>query len=117
MDRSANRRIARTRRRRRVRLKVRGTDERPRVSYFRSNRHVYVQVISDESGRTLVALSTLKDETTGVMVEKASGLGTRLAEACKKAGIERAVVDRGGYRYHGRLRALTEAAREAGLKL
>jgi len=113
---SEQRRAARAARRDRVREKVRGTDRRPRLSIFRSNKYLYVQVISDESGRTLVADSTLKDLGPGITVEKAKTLGSRVAERCKQAGIRRVVFDRNGYQYHGRIQALADAAREAGLE-
>ena len=111
------RRIARTRRRRRVRRKVLGTDQRPRLSVFRSNRHLYAQVISDESGRTLAAGSTLNGEGAGPTKEKAAQLGKEIADKCRKAGVEEVVFDRSGYRFHGRLKALAEAASEAGLRI
>jgi len=110
------RRTSRAARRERVRRKLRGTDERPRMSVFRSNKYMYVQVISDESGRTLVADSTLKDLGPGVTVDKAKTLGSRVAEKCKQAGIASVVFDRNGYQYHGRIKAMADAAREAGLK-
>ncbi|RMD81823.1 MAG: 50S ribosomal protein L18 [Candidatus Dadabacteria bacterium] len=116
MDRAELRRIARLRRKRRIRRKVRGTDERPRLSVFRSNKYLYVQVISDQSGRTLAAASTLKSGGPGVTIEKARALGAEIAAKCKALGIERVVFDRGGYRYHGRVKALAEAAREGGLE-
>ncbi len=116
MNKAEQKRIGRARRRRRIRRIVRGTDERPRLSVFRSNRYLYAQLISDESGRTLAAVSTLKSEGAGVTLEKAKALGSAIAGKCKELGIERIVFDRGGYRYHGRIKALADAAREAGLK-
>jgi large subunit ribosomal protein L18 len=110
------RRTAREARKARVRRKVCGTDQCPRLSVFRSNKYMYVQVISDESGRTLVADSTLKDLGAGVTVDKAKTLGSRVAEKCKQAGIGRVIFDRNGYQYHGRIKAMADAAREAGLK-
>jgi len=112
---SEQRRKARINRRTRVRHKVVGTDERPRLSVFRSNKFLYAQVISDQSGRTLASLSTGKSGS-GVTVEKAKVLGTGIAEKCKQAGISSVVFDRNGYRYHGRIKALADAAREAGLQ-
>src|SRR6185503_7987170 len=100
------RRTSRAARRERVRRKLRGTDDRPRLSVFRSNKYMYVQVISDESGRTLVADSTLKDLGAGVTVDKAKTLGSRVAEKCKQAGIVSVVFDRNGYQYHGRIKAM-----------
>jgi large subunit ribosomal protein L18 len=109
-------RIARQARKERVRRRVRGTDVCPRLSVFRSNKYLYVQVISDESGRTLVADSTFQGLGSGVTLDKAKTLGSRLAEKCKQAGIGRVVFDRNGYQFHGRIKALADAAREAGLK-
>ncbi len=105
----------------RVRTKVAGTPERPRLCVFRSLNHIYVQVIDDRSGRTLVAASSL-DKTTraqikgGSNVAAAKVVGKAIGERAKAAGIEQVVFDRGGYKYHGRVQALAEAAREAGLK-
>jgi large subunit ribosomal protein L18 len=116
MQLAEQRRTARMARKERVRGKVRGTDRCPRLSVFRSNKYLYVQVISDESGRTLVADSTLKDLGPGLTLEKAKTLGSRVAAKCKQAGIGRVVFDRNGYQYHGRIKALADAAREAGLQ-
>lgn len=116
MDASGQRRIARERRKARVRKKISGTDTMPRLAVFRSNRHIYVQVISDESGRTLAAVSSFKDLGGGVTVEKAKELGKQIAQKLSGLGIEDVVFDRSGYKYHGRVKALGDAAREAGLK-
>jgi large subunit ribosomal protein L18 len=106
----------RLKRRRRVRAKVTGTPERPRISVFRSNRGVAAQLIDDVSGRTLAAASWTEEATKGLSgVEQATAVGRALAERAKAAGIERAVFDRGGYQYHGRVKALCEGAREGGL--
>jgi large subunit ribosomal protein L18 len=106
----------RLRRRRRVRSKVRGTAERPRVSVFRSNRGIFAQLVDDEHGRTLAAVNWTEPELRSLSrMEQASRVGTLLAERAKEAGVERAVFDRGGYRYHGRVKALAESAREGGL--
>ena len=110
----------RTRRRARVRKKIYGTDQKPRLSVFRSAKHIYVQVISDQSGATLAATSTLseglRDPLDGKKrVEIARAVGRKIAEICKLKGIERVVFDRGAYRYHGRVRALAEGAREGKL--
>ncbi len=113
---SAKRRIARQRRAARVRKKVSGSDTVPRLSVFRSNRYLYVQVISDQSGRTLAAASTLK-ASAKPDVTAAKALGKEIAEKCKSLSISEVIFDRGGYRYHGRVRAIAESAREAGLKL
>src|SRR3954470_9403713 len=101
----------RLKRRRRVRAKIVGTAERPRISVFRSNRGISVQLVDDLNGRTLAAVqwTELRDVSKGDPAEQG---GTALAERAKAAGIERAVFDRGGYQYHGRVQALAEAARE-----
>ena len=106
----------RLRRRRRVRAKVRGTAERPRISVFRSNRGIFAQLIDDESGRTLAAVNWTESDLRGLdPMEQAKQTGKLLGERAKQAGIESAVFDRGGYQYHGRVQALAEGAREAGL--
>jgi large subunit ribosomal protein L18 len=108
----------RLRRRRRVRAKIRGTAARPRVSVFRSNRGVFAQLIDDEAGRTIAAVSWTEDELKSLpRGEQATRAGALLAERAKAAGVERAVFDRGGYQYHGRVKALAEGAREAGLAI
>jgi large subunit ribosomal protein L18 len=112
----ATRPAKRLKRRRRVRAKVTGTAERPRISVFRSNRGVFVQLIDDDSGRTLAAVNWTEDELKSLKrMEQASKAGQLLAERAKAAGIETAVFDRGGYQYHGRVKALAEGAREGGL--
>ncbi len=106
----------RLRRRRRVRAKITGTAERPRISVFRSNRGVFAQLIDDTSGRTLAAVNWTEDDLkTLPRMEQATKAGALLAERAKAAGVDSAVFDRGGYRYHGRVKALAEGAREAGL--
>ncbi len=117
MANSETRRKARCRRAGRVRKKIHGTDARPRLTVFRSNRQIYVQVISDESGRTLAASSTLKEVSGGVTLAGATALGKDIAERMKQLSIGEAIFDRGGYKYHGRVRAIAEAVRESGLKL
>ena len=106
----------RLKRRRRVRAKVHGTAERPRISVFRSNRGIFAQLIDDDAGRTLAAVNwtepDLRDLKPG---EQATRAGALLAERAKAAGIDSAVFDRGGYRYHGRVAALADGAREGGL--
>ena len=107
----------RLRRRRRVRAKVRGTAERPRVSVFRSNRGISAQLIDDDAGRTLVAVAWTEDELRKLSrADQPKRVGEVLAERAKAAGFEDVVFDRGGYRFHGRVAALAEAAREGGLK-
>ena len=103
---------------RRIRRKVRGSTERPRLAIYRSLNHIYAQVIDDEQGRTLCSASTTEKDlrgATGGNVEAAGRVGRALAERAQAAGISRVVFDRGGYLYHGRVKALTDAAREAGL--
>lgn len=122
MDVSQQRRTARLKRQARVRRKVRGTMERPRLSVFRSSNHIYAQIIEDVSGRTLVAASTLtKDVTEGLEskgnVEAAKAVGSAIAKKALEQNITQVVFDRNGFLYQGRVQALAEAAREAGLKL
>jgi large subunit ribosomal protein L18 len=106
----------RLKRRRRVRAKVRGTAERPRVSVFRSNRGIFAQLIDDDSGRTIAAVSWTEDPLKALpRLEQAQRAGATLAERAKAAGIEAVVFDRGGYQYHGRVKAFADGAREGGL--
>jgi large subunit ribosomal protein L18 len=106
----------RLRRRRRVRAKIRGTAERPRISVFRSNRGIFAQLIDDDSGRTLASVNWTESELRGLgRMEQATRAGALLAERARAAGVETAVFDRGGYQYHGRVKALADGAREAGL--
>jgi large subunit ribosomal protein L18 len=106
----------RLKRRRRVRAKVRGTAERPRISVFRSNRGIVVQLIDDDAGRTLAAVNWTEADLRDLKpMEQATRVGGLLAERAKAAGVDTAVFDRGGYRYHGRVKALAEGAREGGL--
>jgi large subunit ribosomal protein L18 len=108
----------RSRRHRRVRKKIRGTPERPRLAVFRSTRHIYAQVIDDVHGRTLAAASTaereLRDGRTA-NVEAAKKVGTLIGERAKAAGIDSVVFDRGGFKFHGRVAGVAAGAREAGL--
>jgi large subunit ribosomal protein L18 len=107
----------RLRRRRRVRAKVAGTAVRPRLSVFRSNRGVFAQLIDDTSGTTVAAVNWIEPELRKLSAtEQARKAGELLAERAKQAGISACVFDRGGYRYHGRVRALAEGAREGGLE-
>ena len=114
-------RNARKRRQRRIRMKISGTAERPRLNVFRSLEHIYAQLIDDEAGKTLVSASTLdkglRDELSKKnKKEQAKAVGEAIAERAKDAGIETVVFDRGGFIYHGRVKALAEGAREGGLK-
>ena len=107
----------RLRRRRRVRAKVRGSAERPRISVFRSNRGIAAQLIDDDSGRTIAAVNWTEEALRGLgPMEQSKRIGAELAQRAKAAGVERAVFDRGGYQYHGRVQALAEGAREGGLQ-
>ena len=114
------RNIARLRRQKRVRKKVLGTDERPRVCVFRSKKHVYVQVISDDRGMTLLSVSTLSkglaDKVKNRGVEAAKQVGLALAKICEEKNIRRVLFDRNGFLYHGRVKAVADGAREGGLE-
>jgi large subunit ribosomal protein L18 len=106
----------RLKRRRRVRAKVRGTTARPRLAIFRSNRGILAQVINDDTGRTLVSVNWTESELKGLAkMEQAKKAGELLAQRAKAAGVDSVVFDRGGYRFHGRVAALAEGAREGGL--
>jgi large subunit ribosomal protein L18 len=114
-----NARAARRHRHVRIRKKLSGTTARPRLCVFRSLKHIYAQVIDDTRGTTLVSASTVDPalrETAGKKVERARAVGLAIAERAKAAGITQVVFDRGGYLYHGRVKALAEAAREGGLE-
>ena len=118
MTASISRGVARQKRHDRLRLRVAGDSERPRLAVFRSNIHIYAQVIDDGSGKTLAAASTVEKELRSskqTKTEEAAVVGRLIAERAKTAGIERVVFDRAGFRYHGRIKSLAEAAREAGL--
>jgi large subunit ribosomal protein L18 len=110
-------RQSRERRHRRVRRKVAGSPQRPRLAVFRSNRGIFAQVVDDASGKTLAGASwmTVKG-VTGNKTEQARAVGLAVAEAARRAGVEAVVFDRGGYLYHGRVKALAEGAREGGLR-
>ncbi len=119
MTQVASRGAARRKRHDRIRLTMAGTAGRPRLAVFRSLNHIYAQVIDDASGKTLVAASTLEKElrgSTSTKSEEAAVVGRLIAERAKDAGIERVVFDRAGFRYHGRIKSLADAAREAGLE-
>ena len=114
-------RVARNRRHLRIRARVKGTGSRPRLCVFRSLNHVYAQVVDDLKGHTLVSASTLDPELNGelagkVKVGKAEQVGSLVARRALAKGIKEVVFDRGGYKYHGRVKALAESARQAGLK-
>lgn len=117
----ARRQLARKRRQIRVRRRTRGSDSRPRLCVYRSNRYIYAQVISDESGTTIASASSFAaDLREGLSSpgnkEAAKRVGARIAELCRERGISAVVFDRNGFLYHGRVKALADAAREAGLQ-
>jgi len=123
MNRSHARTEARDKVRRRIRQTVRGISERPRLAVFKSARHIYAQVIDDGSGSTLAHASSLDPDLrkaaakkSGVSKDAAGKVGVLVAERAKKAGVTKVVFDRGGYRYHGRVKALADAARQGGLE-
>jgi large subunit ribosomal protein L18 len=118
MTQVASRGAARQKRHERIRLRMAGSEARPRLAVFRSLNHIYAQVIDDGSGRTLAAASTLEKElkgSKGTKTEAAAGVGRLIAKRAKAAGVERVVFDRAGFRYHGRIKSLADAARDAGL--
>lgn len=108
---------SRLRRKKTIRNKVEGTPERPRLTVFRSAKHIYAQVVDDSRGRTVAFASTRTKgfDKPGNKTDAAKAIGAAIAESCKKSGVEKVVFDRNGYMYHGRVRALADAAREAGL--
>lgn len=114
----ATRSASRNRRRQRVRRKISGTSQRPRFSVFRSNRYIYAQLIDDVEGRTIAAASSQEADLRGssLTVETAAEVGALLGQRAKEAGVTEVVFDRGGYKFHGRVKALAEAARQAGLE-
>ncbi len=121
MDKSKKKQAARQRRHRRVRAKVFGTAERPRLNVFRSVRHIYAQVLDDRGGHTQASASTLDAEVVKEVegkpkAEQAAAVGKLVAERAKKAGVKQVIFDRGGFQYHGRVAALADAAREGGLE-
>ena len=114
-----NRSAARQKRHQRIRLELTGTIARPRLAVFRSLNQIYAQVIDDTAGHTLASASTMEQglrSAKGSKTEQARAVGRLVAERAREAGVERVVFDRAGFRYHGRVRALAEAAREAGLE-
>src|SRR5687768_6889878 len=115
---NTNRAVVRQAVHRRIRRKVRGTDVRPRLAVYRSLNHIYAQVVDDLMGKTIVSASTVEKDLrggTGGNIEAARRVGRAIAERTLAAGVEQVVFDRGGFRFHGRVKALTDAAREAGL--
>ncbi len=118
MDKSAKKLAARTRRKKGLRKRIQGTPDRPRLSVFRSLKHIYVQVIDDYAGKTIASASTrdIEGASTGGNSTAAASVGKALAERAMKAGVQKVVFDRNGFRFHGRIKALAEAARTAGLQ-
>jgi large subunit ribosomal protein L18 len=119
MTQVASRGAARRKRHQRIRLHLAGSQDRPRLAVFRSLNHIYAQVIDDASGTTLAAASTVEKDlrgSTSTKTEEAAVVGRLLAERAKAAGISHVVFDRAGFRYHGRVKSLADAAREAGLE-
>ena len=118
MDRAKERVIARGRIRQRIRRKVTGTAERPRLAVFRSLKHIYVQVIDDAAGKTIVSASSREKDagTKGANAAAAKAVGALIAKKAQSKGVKRVVFDRGGYLYHGNIKALADAARENGLE-
>lgn len=115
---NTSRAVVRTAIHKRIRRKVRGSEERPRLAIYRSLNHIYAQLINDESGQTIVSASTTEKDLrgqTGGNVDAARRVGKAIADRARSQGIKQVVFDRGGYIYHGRVKALTDAAREAGL--
>jgi large subunit ribosomal protein L18 len=114
----ASRSAQRVKRHERIRLRLAGTADRPRLAVFRSEKHIYAQVIDDTTGKTLAAASSLEPtlrSADGTKSDHAKRVGALVAERAKEAGVDRVVFDRAGFQYHGRVRSLAEAAREAGL--
>ena len=116
MIKQQDRKLNRAKRHRRVRVNVAGTPERPRLAVFRSLNHVYAQLIDDAASRTLAAASTIDLKAKGNGMEEAAKVGKSIAQKAKAAGVSTVVFDRGGFLYHGRIKALADAAREAGLE-
>jgi large subunit ribosomal protein L18 len=118
--RAVQKRMARVRRHRRVRKRIRGALELPRLAVYRSNRHIYAQLVDDDAGRTVASASSVEADVRGTAGDKkavAKVVGQLIAQRAKQAGVARAVFDRGGRLYHGRVRSLAEGAREGGLEI
>ena len=112
-------RLNKQRRHKRVRATIKGTSERPRVSVFKSNKHVFVQFIDDEAGKTVLSskvVANKKSKIRGTKTDKATKIGEMLAEKAKEAGIKEVVFDRGGFEYHGRIKAVADGLRKGGIK-
>jgi large subunit ribosomal protein L18 len=116
---TSQKQVVRFKRKRRIRARIEGSPERPRLSVFRSNRHMFIQLVDDAKGHTLVSASSLEEELKGKVggtIEGAKTLGNLVAKRALAKNISQVVFDRGGYLYHGRIKALADAAREGGLK-
>lgn len=111
-----NRRESRQNRKLRSKSKIRGNVDRPRLTVFRSNKHIFAQIIDDESGKTLAAASSLKMKNAGKKVDMAEKIGEEIAKAAKHKKITKVVLDRSGYKYHGRVKSLADGARKGGLQ-
>lgn len=116
MDKQKQKTALRKRRHKRVRARIQGTPERPRLNMYKSNRGMYLQLINDEAGKTLVSVHSGEIKKKGTKTEISAEMGKKIAEKAKKAKIEEVVMDRGGFLFHGRIRAAAEGAREGGLK-
>jgi large subunit ribosomal protein L18 len=116
MIKRTDRKVNRLKRHRRVRVRLSGTAERPRLAVYRSLNHLYAQLIDDMGGRTLASASTVALKAKGNSMDEAAKVGKAIAEQAKSAGLTKVVFDRGGFLYHGRIKALADAAREAGLE-
>jgi len=121
MDKTTKKRLRRDKIRRRIRSTIRGTEERPRLSVFKSNKHIYAQLINDRDGLTIAAASTLSTDLEGDLkgktkVEQSKLVGDLLAKKAEEAGVKKAVFDRSGYKYHGKVKAVADGAREGGLE-
>ena len=120
MNQATSKRINRIARHRRIRATVFGTANKPRITVFKSNRHIFVQFIDDEKGKTILSskvISAVKAKIKGSKSDKALEIGKMTAEKAKTAGIKEAIFDRGGYKYHGRVKALADGLRSGGLKI
>ena len=116
MAKTATKTAQRARIRRRIRAKIAGTAQRPRLSVFRSSKHIYVQIIDDATGHTLASASSRETDLAGTGIARSTAIGKQIAERAKAAGIDGVVFDRGGYRYHGNVKAIADGAREGGLQ-
>ena len=116
MIKRTDRKVGRSKRHRRVRVRVSGTSDRPRLAVFRSLNHLYAQVIDDGAAKTVAAASTVELKAKGNGMAEAAQVGRQIADKAKAAGVKQVVFDRGGFLYHGRIKALADAAREAGLE-